>query len=153
MKGSMFFWIQSHRVTEKISLYLIFLLLSACVPVNVPPQVEYTPGAPFTVTADEFIGDSFRIIYPEGWRVITNEASRPLTVIFASPDNDALLMIASGAITDPPAPPAAQGELHTESETLEINGQIIGIYSAAPTDQWERYAPLFERAIDTLHTP
>lgn len=84
-------------------LYAILLLiLAACSPPQTPEQLNFTPGAPITITDDLYVTGAFSVRYPPGWRVITTPAEAPPGAIFAAPDNAALIVLSISPIGTPP---------------------------------------------------
>lgn len=127
-------------------------LLAGCVPATVPPQLSYTPGAPVTVTEREYSAGGFQVRYPRGWRVITSAADAPLSVIFVSPTDDALLMVSTAPIgEDPPRPQVdEQTPLNTQRATLTLdNGVRLAFYAAAPASTWEQALSALETALES----
>ena len=78
------------------------LLMSACqplVPATTPPQLQHTPGAFVSLTADSYDAGVFRVRYPEGWRVVkTNIAAAPMAVVFVSPDDTLTIQLSEAAL-------------------------------------------------------
>jgi hypothetical protein len=132
-----------------ISLWIICVLFAGCVPIDKPPQLTFTPGASFVVTDETFDAGVFRVNYPQGWRVITGQASAPPSVIFAAPDDTALIMFALGEIESPPTLNIGV-EMQSETRTLEVGGIAITAYGTAPVDSWETFIQTFEDVLTTV---
>lgn len=81
---------------------VLSLILAACAPPQVPEQLSFTPGAPITITDNLYTTSAFSVRYPSGWRVITTPAEAPPGVIFAAPDNAALIVLSVSPIGTPP---------------------------------------------------
>ncbi|NWF69898.1 MAG: hypothetical protein HXY40_12505 [Chloroflexi bacterium] len=131
---------------------LLILLLTACVPVAHPPQLSSTPGAAFVVTADTLDFGIFRVEYPAGWRVISGAASLPPTVIFAAPENAALLLLSVVPIDRPPALDSG-APMRSEARTLNFDGTPLYVYSTAPVAEWAIYGAIFERLLTSITVP
>ena len=135
-------------ISYQLSVFSL-LLLCACVPVEKPPQLTFTPGTPFVVTDEVFDAGVFRVRYPAGWRVISGQASAPPSVIFVAPDDAALMMLAVGNIESPPIL-NTDVELLTETRTIELNGLTLTAYGTAPADEWDSFMQTFERVLASL---
>ncbi|MFN8371684.1 MAG: hypothetical protein U0694_02245 [Anaerolineae bacterium] len=114
-----------------------------------PPQLTFTPGAAFVVTGEIFDAGVFRVQYPAGWRVITGQASAPPSVIFAAAEDQALIMLAVGAVE---SPPALNTDIETRSETRSIeHGDItLTAYLTAPAAEWDSYVQVFETVLASI---
>jgi hypothetical protein len=142
-------------ISFQLSAFSLFLLilwgfLVGCVPIDKPPQLTYTPGAEFVVTDETFDVGAFRVGYPQGWRVITGQASAPPSVIFAAPDDTALIMLAVGEIESAPTSNAGV-EMQSEVRTIEVDDITITAYGTAPVDGWESFIQTFEDVLATVH--
>jgi hypothetical protein len=106
------------------------LLLAGCVPATPPPHLVNTPGAPVIVDGDRVITAAFRARAPAGWRIILGAASAPPAVIFAAPDNCALIAVSAAPIDAPPLPKTCPPTAPREAR-LRVNGGEIAVYAAA----------------------
>ena len=132
------------------SLWLI-LLFAACVPAQTPPVLDATPGAAVTVTEDTYRNEIFSVRYPAGWRVITSEAGQTLSVIFAAPDNCALIVVSATMINQPPNSPACdQPNLQTATRNLSLGSAKIFIAGSAPTDDSEAFTTQLDQVATSL---
>jgi hypothetical protein len=134
-----------------INLWIVCMLFAGCVPVEKPPQLTFTPGASFVVTDDIFDAGVFNVRYPQGWRVITGQASAPPSVIFAAPDDVALIMLAVGEIE---SPPTLSSDIETQSETrtIELGEVTMTAYLTAPVENWDSFMQIFEDVLATLES-
>ena len=128
---------------------ILFVLCAGCIPVEKPPQLTFTPGAAFVVTGETFDAGVFHVQYPADWRVITGQASAPPSVIFAAPEDQALMMLAVGAIE---SPPVLNTDVETRSETrsLEHDDLMLTAYLTAPVAEWDRYVQVFETVLASV---
>jgi hypothetical protein len=131
---------------------LLILCTVGCVPIDKPPQLTFTPGASFVVTDETFDAGVFRVRYPQGWRVITGQASAPPSVIFAAPDDTALIMLAVGEIESPPTLNTGS-EMQSETRTLEVGNITFTVYGTASVAEWESFIQTFESVLATLESP
>lgn len=131
---------------------LLILCAVGCLPIATPPQLTFTPGASFVVTDETFDAGVFRVNYPQGWRVITGQASAPPSAIFAAPDDRALIMLAVGEIESPPAL-NIEDETQSETRTLEVGDITMTAYGTASADEWESFIQTFESVLATLTSP
>ena len=106
------------------------LLLAGCVPATPPPHLANTPGAPVIVDGDRVITAAFRARAPAGWRIILGAASAPPTVIFAAPDNCALIAVSAAPIAAPPLPETCP-LIAPHAARILVDGREIAVYAAA----------------------
>jgi hypothetical protein len=118
-------------------------MFAGCLPVQKPPQLTFTPGAPFVVTHETFDAGTFRVSYPAGWRVITGQASAPTTVIFVAPGDSALIMLSLSPIDAPPILETGV-EMRSETRTMALGDVEIEVYGTAPASEWESFSQRFE---------
>ncbi len=128
---------------------LLVLVLAACVPATTPPQLDYTPGAPVVVTDGRYDAGAFTVARPDGWRVITSAADAPTTVIFVSPDDDALIMLATEGIGEPPRPNTDE-PLRDITQQIEQDGRTIAVYGAAPAAAWQAFQRTFAATVASV---
>jgi hypothetical protein len=135
-----------------VFLALFLLVGAACVPATTPPQLGFTPGAPVVVTAGRIETEQFSVMRPDGWRVITSAADAPLTVIFVSPDDDALILLSTAGIGQPPSPTNIEPNttLHDATEQVYINDLTVSVYTVAPSAQWDAIAEITQRVVGSL---
>jgi hypothetical protein len=134
------------------NLYLIIFflfVLAGCVPAKVPPQLAATPGAAVVITEQEYDAGAFKVRYPAGWRVITSAATSPTTVIFAAPDNAAIMLFGVDATEAPMLENDAQIRTETRQITLE-NGLHVTAILNAPADAWDVFVALFDQAVESV---
>lgn len=143
------------RATSSLPLIfainIIFLFLFAsCVPATVPPQLAATPGPAVVITEQEYHAGAFTLRYPVGWRVISSAATSPITVIFAAPDNAAIMLFGVGANEAPM--PETEAQIRTEMRQVTLkNGDTVTAILNAQADSWEIFAPLFEAAVESIN--
>lgn len=143
--------ISFQRSAFSLFLFIIGICLIGCVPVEKPPQLTFTPGASFVVTDDIFDAGVFRVRYPQGWRVITGQASAPPSVIFAAPDDVALIMLAVGEIESPPTL-NLDVETQSETRTIELGDVTMTAYLTAPVESWGSFTQIFDDVLATLES-
>lgn len=129
---------------------LIVMMVSGCVPAITPAPLAHTPGAPVVVTENRYNAGVFSAMYPDGWRVITSPAGAMPSVIFASPDGCALIVLGVEPV-DVPAPSAcADGAYRTEMREIEAaNGRVYAGMSA-PDAQWDEAMRVFEAVVESV---
>ncbi len=133
----------------------LLLLTAACgqlVPVETPPQLEYTPGPPVIVTRSTYDAGPFFVEYPVGWRVITPAAFSTPWVVFMIEDQTALVVLALDLDdTDVVPPNTSEDNLRRVRETVVLNEHLsIHALLAVPRAEQERYIPLFEQILASL---
>ncbi len=129
---------------------VICLYMAACVPARTPPQLAYTPGPAVQVADGWYDSGVFRVRYPADWEIITSAAGAPLSVIFAAPEGDALIMVGE-SLTDVPAPAGFEGELRSERRDLTLaDGRIVTAALNAAQENWPARLALFEAVIISL---
>ena len=132
----------------------LLLLISACselAPVNEPAQLNATSGAPITITNEFYETEAFRLQYPDGWRVITSASELPPSVIFASPNEQTLIVISTEPIENIPQPIIVEGELATDGEVVFTqNDQAIYTAFITPESAYSDTETLFRRVISTI---
>jgi len=126
--------------------------LAACIPATTPPQLDYTPGAPVTVTDDRITTTAFTVTRPDGWRVITSAADAPLMLILVSPDDAALMVLSTDGIGEPPRPtnidPA--DTLRDFTDQIALGDVTVSVYAVAPSAQWDNVENIMQNVMDSL---
>jgi hypothetical protein len=139
------------EVRSCVVLILVMLLGGmGCVPAKTPQQLTFTPGAVVMVTDKVYQNEIFWVAYPARWRVITAPAETPDFVIFAAPENQALVMISASPIEEPPLLPGVPSEQQKiESRTLPTSPTL---YAALVVDEvlYETLHPLFDAILETV---
>ena len=138
-------------------IFTLFLTiaLSACgrlAPANTPPQLDYTPGPAAVITDETYDAGAFSVRYPLGWQVITPAAFSTPWVVFVTPDDTALIVLAmDNADTQVTPGNTAEADLDRLEETLELdNGETLYVVLVAPRGEWEDYAAIFEQVVATV---
>lgn len=134
---------------------MMLLLLAACgqiAPPTTPAQLAHTPGPYVTVTEDLYDAGVFRLDYPDGWRVVTSAASAPLSVVFVSPAENALMTFSVEPFETLPEP-SESAPFERETRRLSLNDETP-IYAALvhPADDAETFTTLFEHVLTTLES-
>lgn len=122
---------------------LWFVILSGCVPARVPDNLDDTPGPPVVVSDNWYRGTVFSARAPAGWRIITSESSAPQAVIFAAPDNVAVIRLIDGTVQ--PADVTISDQRNTIAEVTLDDGRIITTVLSAPADQWVAFELVYEQ--------
>jgi hypothetical protein len=126
----------------------LMITLNACVPPTLPPQLDDTPGAAVVITDQVYENEFFIVRYPDGWRVITGEAISPLSVIFAAPgDEGILIQLSLGELN--------QGDFEKQGMITDLRGVDLGevqltAIGTAPEEQWEQFLPIYERVLASI---
>jgi len=130
----------------------MLLMLAACVPATVPPQLNATPGAAVVVTDGRYDAGAFSALRPDGWRVVTSAADAPPSVIFVAPDDTALIMLTTGVIGEPPRPTAlTDTPLRDRLERVTlVDGQTLTVYATAPAAEWKHVRAQTDAVITSL---
>jgi hypothetical protein len=137
-------------ISFKLSVVSLMLAcLWACTPVEKPPQLTFTPGAPFVVTGETFDAGVFRANYPTGWRVISGQASTPTTVIFVAPNNAALIMLSLSPIDAPPAIDTSV-EMRSTTQAVALDARSIAVYGTAPVSEWDSFSQTLEAVLASV---
>jgi uncharacterized protein YbdZ (MbtH family) len=82
------------RLTMR-NAFLLLLLLCSCIPAKTPPQLNATAGAPVIVTERHIEFEGMQLEYPMGWRVITSAANDPASLVFAAPEDKAIIVLST----------------------------------------------------------
>lgn len=130
--------------------YLLVCVLwvgAACVPASTPPQLEFTAGPPVMVDDDRYTTADFSVRVPQGWRVITAPAEQPEFVLFAAPDNRALMRFATRLLEPLPALDALPAD---EQMSLEVQASTVYASLRADRAQIDTLLPLFERTQESI---
>lgn len=129
---------------------LLLSVLAACVPASVPPQLAHPPG-PAVVVAERLVNvGTFQVEYPAGWRVITSAAGDPVSIIFAAPEGDALIMLGERIIAAP-HPAGYAGDIRSERREIMLdNGVTMVAILNAPRDDWAGWLAVYESVVDSL---
>jgi hypothetical protein len=128
---------------------LFALVMTGCVPATVPSQLIATPGRAVIITEQQFDAGIFRVRYPPGWRVITGAATNPASVIFVSPDNMAIIQVATDAIEAPM--PQTDEPIRADKRQIKLdNGLTVTAILNAPENTWERFVLLFDQTIESV---
>lgn len=135
---------------RQIVCIVLVLWIAACtplVPATTPPQLEYTPGAFVTLDDEVFNGGSFRVNYPDGWRVIKiSIAAAPLEVIFASPDDTMLIHLSETPLPETETPP----DTATRHDSIMVDTTVIYMSGQTPRNQAAAFDRLYERVRDSV---
>jgi hypothetical protein len=134
-----------------VVLLLGLLLLAACSPRELPPQLSYTPGPPYTLDGRTLTTDIYTVETPDGWRVIAGPAEDPYTFQFIAPENDALIVLSDHAIENPPQPMNADAAA-LETQTVEARGGESPLYAVlvAPKDEITTHRPTLDSLIESI---
>lgn len=141
------------EVTEwrKIVCISLLLILAACSPPQTPEQLNFTPGAPITITDDLYVTSAFSVRYPPGWRVITPPAEAPPGAIFAAPDNTALIVLSISPIGTPPELANVPAErVAVEGDEVVLGKITVHAALVADRDVIDTLRDDFEVVIDSI---
>jgi hypothetical protein len=132
-------------------MLLILLLLAACSPRELPPQLSYTPGPPYTIDGRTLTTGIYTVETPDGWRVIAGPAEDPYTFQFVAPDNDALIVLSDHEIENPPQPLNADAAV-LETQAVEARGGESPLYAVlvAPADEIDAHRPTLDTLIESI---
>jgi len=135
---------------------IIMGVLAGCgrlVPPTLPAQLEHTPGPPVRVTDRTYETTVFRTTYPAGWTAISSPAYAPPWVVFASPDERAVIVIAVDAADTQVMPPALDADAATtrHEEVLDLgDGAQVTAVLVTSEDEFALYDELFERVMASV---
>ena len=134
-----------------VVLLLVLFLLAACSPRELPPQLSYTPGPPYTLDGRTLTTAVYTVEAPEGWRVIAGPAEDPYTFQFVAPDNDTLIVLSDHEIDNPPQPLNADATA-LETQAVEARSGDSPLYAVlvAPSDDIRSYRPLLDALIGSI---
>ena len=134
-----------------VVLLLVLLLPTACSPRELPPQLSYTPGPPYTLDGRTLVTDRYIVETPDGWRVIAGPAEDPYTFQFVAPDNDALIVLSDHEITDPPQPlNVGAGTLMTENTQIQTGDTPLYAVLVAPAADIDGHRPTLDELIGSV---
>jgi hypothetical protein len=126
-------------VRALFALLLVFLL-AACVPSRTMPPVP--PAAtPFVISDGRFVSGDLMLGIPQGWRVVTSEASAPLVITLVSPDECGVIVVSSAPLAEVVrAPACGDVALRGLLRTVEIGGARYALSASAPAAAWGEMA-------------
>ncbi len=106
-------------------VFLLVVILAACVPTTPPAQLAHTPEPPIIISDGVVDNGAFTVRYPAGWEVVTGMDG---VMVFSSPDGQFWAMVSSEALVSQPTPqPDATITPWTERLTTE-NGETIDVF-------------------------
>ena len=141
----------SVETRRRAAFVLLVLLLAACTPREVPPQLAYTPGPAYTLTRHELMTELYTVETPPFWRVIAGPAEDPYTFQFVSPENDASIVLSDHPVDTPPAPLGADPAALAISRTdVSLNGRVIYVVLISPPEQEAEYASVRDAVVASL---
>lgn len=127
------------------------LLLAACSPRELPPQLAYTPGPAYRLDGQMLITERYSVETPGGWRVIAGPAEDPYTFQFVAPDNEALIVLSDHRIENPPQPLNATASTlairRAEAQTGE--GPLYAVLTA-PAEDIGTQQPVLETLMESI---
>lgn len=132
-----------------LSVFFLFAF-AGCVPATIPSQLSATPGPAVVITDQIYDTGVFKVRYPADWRVITSAATSPSTVIFAAPDNEAIMLF--GLDVNEAPMPETNAQIRTEMRLITLeNGIIVTAILNAPDTAWAIFVPLFEQIVESVN--
>jgi len=132
-------------------LLICMVLLAGCVPARVPSQLSATPGPPVVVTGDRYENAVFAVERPANWRVITSGADAPPGVIFAAPDDTALIVLSAAPLGDVPLPPATEPDaVRVDRRAVPVGDRAVYAAVAGPAARWADVRPVWERVLASV---
>lgn len=138
---------------RRLYVVVIGFVLGACgaiAPATVPEQLEYTPGPPVVITDVTYENVLFRVAYPSAWRTVTSPANAAPWVVFASPQDDAVIVIAADE-ADTHVPPAnVEGSLVREERSITQGDSSVLAVLIASEAQIDTFMPLFEQIVSSV---
>lgn len=127
--------------------WCVLIVLAGCVPAVLPPQFSQTPGPPVQVTHERYETSVFSVERPAGWRVVTSAANDPASVIFVSPDDTALILVAVDHPEDPPRPSVEPGQ-RLRDRIIEVDGLVV--FGIAPEADWTNFQSILEQTAESI---
>jgi hypothetical protein len=114
------------------------------------------------VTETEYHGELFQARYPPGWQVVTSAAFSDLWVIFVSPDETAVIVLATDPEDTEITPPGAPVQIRRVEEIIELGNtsdrdpdeglhgpELIAVL-VAPQETWEAHYAAFHRVLASI---
>jgi hypothetical protein len=135
------------RLIFFVSLCYVF---SACIPADTPPQLAHTPGTPVVITQDRVEAAHFSAVYPPGWRVITSPAELDSSLIFAAPDNCALIILATTPINPPDLADCPGESISSEMQSIEMGTDTIYTALIVSAESQAAVTPIFNRVLESI---
>lgn len=134
-------------------LISVMLILAGCdsvAPMDNPSTLSATAGAPITITEDRYHTDSFSTWYDPSWKVVSSASFDVTHAYFISPDEDALILIASPTHnTDNIYPPAVPNDTSLAQQMVSLSDDLV-IYLITTDDLLETYQAVFQRTADSV---
>lgn len=133
------------------ALGVLVLILAAClpdIPATTPPQLGATAGAPISVDRTEISTTTYRLRYPQGWRVVKANPAQSLTyLVFVSPDEQIQIQLSEMplALAPTPSPEQIQQERWLNVGGVHLYGRLI-----APRDLAEPARQYFAALLASL---
>jgi len=146
------------RTTPTLSLRMALALMlligvTACgriAPATPPAQLSHTPGPPVTIADGTYTSIAFTVDYPGGWRVVTSPAfSLPWTV-FASPADDAVIVVAVDPDDTDVTPANAIDPITRLEDTITLPENTITVALITSNTQIETFRPIFEAVVASM---
>ncbi len=133
----------------RVFIVIGVILLGACVPAQLPPQLAYTPGPPLVVDAQQIETEQFTAWVPAGWEVVTSAAASPQSVILIAPDAFALIMLGGDGAQTPVL--QVDGKISTVQRrlTLDNSTSVVAVLLTA-ADNETLYLPVFEQVLASV---
>ena len=133
--------------------FLVCLIASACssVPAQPPPQLQDTPG-PFVVLGDKTVQTpSYRVDAPEGWKIVKNsEATDPVTLVFASPDDSMTIWVSEELL---PAAPSDDAVVSQDAHVTLANGQSVYLVGQGKRELKTQFEEIFAAVQTSVRPP
>jgi len=143
---------KQHYAPKSIAL-LLLMVLSACVPANVPKHLSYTPGPPVLALDGMYDAGVFSVRYPAGWVVVSSPANQPAAVTLVAPDESGIIRLSTHPNLEPmPDEDLPSGmRLHTEQIALS-DSTMLTLTLGAPGAEWSAYLVIFEAVARSVVT-
>lgn len=130
-----------------IAYLCITLVLAGCIPAGVPENLDDTPGPAVVIDGREYVGEVFKAQYPDGWRIVTGEASSPQSVIFVAPDEISTIQLRVGHLEAGDF----SGDRQTDIRSVTLSdGTVITAVLIAFPENFDSLLPVFAGVIETI---
>ena len=131
---------------------VVFLLLAACAPAQVPPSLRFTPGPAVVIAGNTLLADTYSLRFPHDWRIVTGQADLPQTATFVSPDNCSIIQVSVSPIDPIVSRDCGDLEFQTTTQDIPLDTFTLTVAGSAPAEQWEAFLTQFERLIASVET-
>ncbi len=134
---------------------LLLIAMTGCGGKSAPSATPLpTPGVPMTITDSTVTTQSFRLEYPDGWRVITSAAAAPPALVLVAPGDCQIVWVSSVPMATPALPPTCdRGAAQMIVRTVALDTERISVWGGAGADDLAAFTVNFDRIVGSVSAP